>query len=294
MVSALNTSTLDITKMMAQLQNNWNKQLKNMDFSNIKINENGTIGYLDETIDINDVAENVNSFFIENISTEQEVEHNTEYKGKLVTVIMYVFLFILFLCVCPKSYNLPYSIEHQITEYKEKLNESIEQRLDEIAKLFLFIFTLQNKCRVTLDEFANNNPAQFTIMFNVITYIITRIYNVAKKRKESIIISDEIINDRKRSIKSIKMEVKTSIKDEFNSEIVDKIFQNNFGIVNHKSLNVKTSNNIKSPIIYKLPLGEIVIIIDINREWTKIQFTGKDDCNYRGWVSTIYINRKDL
>ncbi|MGH4125294.1 MAG: SH3 domain-containing protein [Clostridium sp.] len=54
---------------------------------------------------------------------------------------------------------------------------------------------------------------------------------------------------------------------------------------------MKASNNIKSSIIYKLSLGEIVTIIEKNRKWTKIQFDGKDNCNYMGWVFTRYINR---
>ena len=298
-IAGLNTSTIGLIREIKQAQNNWNSQLKDIDFSKIKINENGTIDYLNETINIKDAVEDVSSYFLEDRSTEQEVERNTEYFGKLnsiINIIVYVFLFALIMSTQAKLYtSSSVAIEQQITENIEDLNKNIERELDELAKLFLFILTLYNKALTSMDNFDLKNPAQFAIIYTfmpeIIKYIRKRIYGLVKKQKESIIYSDEILNDRKATLNFIKKRINSSIKSEYDNKIINRIFYSNFGLVNHKSLDVRSCNNLKAPVIYKLSLGEIVTILDKNRKWTSIEFIGKGNCNYLGWVLTRYIDK---
>ncbi|MBU3176677.1 SH3 domain-containing protein [Clostridium estertheticum] len=293
---AFNTESLGITRMMAKFQNDLGKRLRGIDFSNIKINENGTIDYLDETINIEDVVDEVNSYLLEDISTEDDVERNTGYSEKYsIMSIIYVFLFILFASIYPKTYSpssADTSIEQQV-EYLEKLDESIVHGFNEVIKFILCLCTLPKKFGGVIDDIETKHGGQYSLMFFVLPYIVEIIYNLVKKKRESSIYSVEVLNDKKRTMKLIKEQIKISIKDEFKSEMINQIFHDNFGIVNKESLNVKTGNNSRSPIIYKLSLGETVKIIEGNRDWTKIQFDGKDNCSYMGWVFTIYIDRVD-
>ncbi|MGH4125295.1 MAG: hypothetical protein ACREV6_20460 [Clostridium sp.] len=195
-VAASMTPFMGISSVLAEMQNNWGKYYKNVDFSNIRINENGTIDYLNETINIEDVVEEVNSYFIEDVSNQQEVEQNTEHHEKLnskISIIIYAFLFVLFISIYPKSYNLPSednSIEHQIAENLADLNKNIEYGLEEMAKLSLFLFTLPIKCGGAIDDIATKYPGQYPLMLFMIPYIIGIIKYVAKKQKESIKYSD--------------------------------------------------------------------------------------------------------
>ncbi|MBZ9684976.1 SH3 domain-containing protein [Clostridium estertheticum] len=299
MISALSTATLGINGMMAQFQDKLGDQLKGIDLSNVKINENGTVDYLDETINIKDAIEDVSSYFLENMESEQEVEQSAKSVTKIksiINILMFIFMFVLIINTQPQLVSTSLEktpIKQQIAENIGKLSGNVESGLDEMVKFFLFIFAFGNKVNGEINAFAIANPASFIFRYEAIKYILKRIYNTLKKQRESSNYPDEILNDRKRIIKLIKSQLKVSIEKHFNSEIINKIYQGNFGLVNKKSLDVRTSNNFKSQIIYKLILGEVVIIIGKNREWTEIQFVGKDNCDYGGWVSTKYIHRVD-
>ena len=299
-ISNISTPMLGIVETMKQFQNNVSKQLADVNFSDIKINTNGTIDYLDETFNIEDVVADVNSYFIPSKSIEQKVNQDTtEYIKKhniIVNIIICFLLFVQILTIQPELYSFELSVtstEQQFATTIQDLNKNIQKELDGMIEFLLFLFTLPYKCGVEINDIATKYPGMFQIMTSVIQVILQMIYNIAKKKRESIIFSKEIINDSKRKIKLIKSQLEMSIKDEFKSEMVNGIFHRNFGIVNQKSLNVKTHNTTKSPVIYKLSLGEIVIIIEKNQEWTNIQFIGKDDNNYIGWVSSRSIDKYD-
>ncbi|WP_423237217.1 SH3 domain-containing protein [Clostridium tetani] len=59
-----------------------------------------------------------------------------------------------------------------------------------------------------------------------------------------------------------------------------------------KNVKVRTNNTVKSPIVYKIKnIGEVVIILEKRRNWTRIKFDGEDNKTYIGWVFTRYISR---
>ena len=90
--------------------------------------------------------------------------------------------------------------------------------------------------------------------------------------------------------KNIKKEVSKELST--TKEVDKKYLLNTYRFVNCESLNVRTSNTMKSASIYKIPQGAIVRIINKQKNWTKIEYKNEDETVIIiGWVNTRYISR---
>jgi len=136
---------------------------------------------------------------------------------------------------------------------------------------FLFIFLIFSPIQERYNEFANK-----IINEAIQRYHLTKLENVAVK-KGSIInsINDEVIK-------------------RVNQENVRKEIFNNYRIVFTEYLNVRSGQSIKTKIIAKLHLGQLVRIIRKERNWSLIEYTDEDcEICIRGWVFTRYLKRFD-
>jgi copper oxidase (laccase) domain-containing protein len=93
----LNTDSLNILKTTIKaVQSNMQSQLKDIDFSNIRISENGTIDYLDETININETIDEISLCINSEVSWEQNIVAFLEkLKSKRPIIIFVVIMFII-------------------------------------------------------------------------------------------------------------------------------------------------------------------------------------------------------
>ena len=62
-------------------------------------------------------------------------------------------------------------------------------------------------------------------------------------------------------------------------------------IVNKTELEVRISDSMKAPIIYKLHYKDLVKINKQKGSWSMIEFKGEDENTYMGWVLTRYLEK---
>lgn len=274
--------TSDSVNMISKIH----KQL-NIDLKDIKINVDGSVDNADKIFDFN--ADDLK----DEIDKEKSVISTDKDKLNFIAnVILFIFLFIVSIDMQIKSTSINLedsSISQDVNEKLVNLNKDLEYGLDNVLKFSKFAFILSGTSLKAINNFASNNP----LIYDFIKVIICKIYSEIKRLRERKSSSYEILNDRKRNIKFLKREICLLVKKKYDDETIEKLFCSNFRLVNHKSLDVRTGRSIKSPIIYRLSLGDTVIIIDKRKNWTKVKFTGKDDYDYEGWVFTRYISRFD-
>ena len=273
------------------------KSVRSIDFENIQVENDGELNYLGKKLNVEKVLEDVNNHLQKEGITEEDYERLAEElvsSNPIIRIIVTLFLVISFINTYNEFHDdklQKIGISHQIYENVNYLVEDIGQDIDEVAKFLVFIVACGNKTIAKINDFAQKSPAIFTLVFELLKYLVVRIYKFIKERKGHFDCSDDILADKKRTIKFIKSELNNLIKKEFNNEIITKVFSDNFGIINHKIVCVRTNRTIKSPIIYKLILGEVVTVVDKCRSWTKIKFEGVDNYTYMGWIFTCYITK---
>lgn len=96
--------------------------------------------------------------------------------------------------------------------------------------------------------------------------------------------------DRKLLNKSIKKDVKNELTN--NQDFNKTYVLNTYRFINCDSLNVRSKDTTKSRIIYSLNRGDVVKIINKQKNWTKIEYkNGDETVVITGWVFTRYISR---
>ncbi|MBZ9688255.1 SH3 domain-containing protein [Clostridium estertheticum] len=153
-ISALSTQALGISAMMKPYQNNWFKHFKDIDFSNVKINEDGTIDYLNETID------ELNSCNSSDISWEENTV-NVLQKIKTKHPVI-VFLIITFLIYPIYAYYVDYAkavinttvqeIQGKYEMYNDK-NKIIKDIKKEVIKESYINLSQDSNVKMALNEY---------------------------------------------------------------------------------------------------------------------------------------------
>ena len=85
------------------------------------------------------------------------------------------------------------------------------------------------------------------------------------------------------------------IKKEVQSVGVNDAFFRNYRFVSAETLNVRSNNSTKSRLVGKLYFGQMVRILQKKKNWTLIEYYGKDEDQIiiKGWTFTRYIKRFD-
>jgi len=208
--------------MSTQIQNNLSKMLKGIDFSNIMINDNGTIDYLDETIVESNDIEEINLCISSNVSLEKKIFRIFQnIKNRHPIVIFFIITFILYPVYA-----------YYVDCAKQVISTTVQQ--------------IQGKTKVK--------------------------------------------SDKNKIVKDIKKEVVNEFDFNQKQDINIKMSLSQFRLVKVECLNVRTTNSTNSKVIFNLKFGQVVRVINKNREWTLIEYTDDENVYINGWVFTRYIS----
>lgn len=221
-ILGINTAILSLNETMMELQNNFRKQFDEKDLSNIRFNENGTISYLNETVDINDTLDEISSCVYGDLNVEQKISNifgNIKLKHPLVVFV------VLYLVLSPLS------------AYYDDLVKS---------KITATVQVIQNK-------------------------------HIAGKDK------NKIMKDIK-SVVSHELNTNSSDNTNIKSTLSDYRF------VKVDCLNVRIINSSDSKVLFTLQFGQVVKILDKNKEWVLIEYSDDKNICIKGWVFSKYIS----
>ncbi|MTI47850.1 MAG: SH3 domain-containing protein [Firmicutes bacterium] len=173
----------------------------------------------------------------------------------------------------------------------------LDDTIQEIEVLSSKGTTIQERISNTID---NMKKKQIVILF-LITFLIFQpiqeYYNnwataTIEKAIDSIKLS--LVNNVSAKSVSVKKVVRNEVSTSINDDILKSYIDNNYRYVSIDCLNVRLSNSINSKIIGDLHLGEVVKIVNKQRNWTLIEFKDENQENYiKGWIFTRYIKRFD-
>ncbi|OAA84684.1 SH3 domain-containing protein [Clostridium ljungdahlii] len=201
------------------------KGLMSIDFDSIKINNDGTVNYLDEAIDIGQTSNEIDEIASEDIPLYDKFE---KFKKKhFVVYLIFCLMFNFFIIQPLYSYG----------------SDIVKEKAKSISLKFTDSSSLKN-------------------------------INVNKKE--------------------IKVEVTKELEKKLNDKSIKKAILNDYRFVSVNVINVRRNNTEKSPVIYQLHIGQVVNVINKNKNWTLIEYTNDENTiNIKGWVNTRYISRFD-
>ena len=197
-----------------------------IDFGSVEINEDGTINYLDTTInlenDINDTIDSLNVCNNENDSLEKRIYNLfSAIKNKHPILVGIIILF--FIAPFYQSF-IDYS--------KGMINDKIKE----------------------------------------------------------IQVRNETQNDRNKLEKDIKKEVSKEWYSNFSQDQNVRQALNEYRFVTADCLNVRVNSSTDSKVVYNLKFGQVVSLLNKNRNWALIEYTDDESICVRGWVYTRYIS----
>ena len=190
---------------------------------------------------------------------------------------------------------------HNNDSLKLSENEEMNMDINEVNEILLDEkLSIQEQLFKIWETFKNKNIfVLFLVWQLLISPILTPIkesydkwvYESISSIVESIKDSTSY-TDRKLLNKSIKKDVKNELTN--NQDFNKTYVLNTYRFINCDSLNVREKDTTKSRIIYSLNRGDVVKIINKQKNWTKIQYRNRDETiAITGWVFTRYISRFD-
>ena len=188
---------------------------------------------------------------------------------------------------------------HNNDSLKLSENEEMNMDINEVNEILLDEkLSIQEQLFKIWETFKNKN---ILVLFFVWQLLISPILTPIKESYdkwvyESISSIVESIKDstsytdRKLLNKSIKKDVKNELTN--NQDFNKTYVLNTYRFINCDSLNVRSKDTTKSRIIYSLNRGDVVKIINKQKNWTKIEYkNGDETVVITGWVFTRYISR---
>ena len=182
--------------------------------------------------------------------------------------------------------------------YNDELSQADDINLD-INDVFLDdSLTIQEKLYNIWEKVKSKNIIVVLLVYN---FIILPIFNPIKETYDDFVyeslcnavqsITENVSNkDGKQLNKSIK---NNAIKELNNDSCTNKEdILNTYRFVSCDNLNVRSKNTINSAVIYCLNKGDVVKIINKQKNWTKIEYKNDDETiSVTGWVFTRYISK---
>ena len=182
--------------------------------------------------------------------------------------------------------------------YNDELSQADDINLD-INDVFLDdSLTIQEKLYNIWEKVKSKNIIVVLLVYN---FIILPIFNPIKEAYDDLVyeslcnavqsITVNVSNkDGKQLNKSIKND---TIKELNNDSCTNKEdILNTYRFVSCDNLNVRSKNTINSAVIYCLNKGDVVKIINKQKNWTKIEYKNNDETiSVTGWVFTRYISK---
>ena len=156
--------------------------------------------------------------------------------------------------------------------------------------------SIQEKIVDIFKRYINKNIIIFMVVYYVIINPLYGVYsdyakNLITSAIENTMEKNEDL-DRNNVNKSIKKEGSKAIAEYSNNYNDEREILNNYRFVNCDSLNVRSNNATKSAVIYSLNRGDVVKIINKQKNWTKVEYKNEDETVIiTGWVFTRYISR---
>ena len=191
-----------------------------------------------------------------------------------------IYCVIIFICML-------LSINNIVMLISSKSESKIEQKVEyDFEKVFYNINHWMDLSKImitnnykNINKFCSNNP----ILYDIIKTLLVEMVVIIKKLLKN--------NNKKSKLKIIiKLICKQIIKisdNPLNMDIVYKFLR----IVNKTELEVRISDSMKAPIIYKLHYKDLVKINKQKGSWSMIEFKGEDENTYMGWVLTRYLEK---
>ena len=175
-------------------------------------------------------------------------------------------------------FNQPGKVKYKSDEKtREEIQEFVENTISEISEQNINV-----SLEITINKLINNcssqkSPILKTILFNLISAILF------------MFLSPHLQNFTNNHFINPKPIVKI-IKKESNSLEISKDQLKDIKFVTTTILNVRSSNSIKSKVVGKLYIGQIVSVLHQKRSWTLIEFK-QDNIIIKGWVFSRYLFR---
>ena len=202
------------------------KEFEYININDINISDDGTISYSGECINIQDVANDINSFLQSDFNWQQRIANLINQYKKSAPVIFFIFFFVL-----------NFFILGPIEEY---YSQGMVNKFNNIVK-----YLQENK-----GASQNLSDSDFKSKF---------------------------IN-----------EIKSEMSD--GSRIKEMLYGYRF--INTNILNVREGHSTKARVIGKLYLGQVVRIIEKNKEWILVEFIDEEkDIYIKGWAFSKYAKK---
>ncbi len=222
-IAGVNTASLRIVETMVGLQNSLKEQFENIDLKNIKVNENGTINYLDETVEFKDTVDEIKLCINSEINWEE----------KIVKILQSI------------------KLKHPV------------------------------------------------IVFIIISFILYPFYSYYVDCTKAIIIAkvqevqdkNKISADKNKIIKDMRNEVSLQLNANSSESVKLKAYLNQYRFVKAERLNVRISNSTNTKVLATLEFGQVVRVLDKNKEWVLIEYNDNRNIYIKGWVFSKYISK---
>lgn len=258
------------------------ERFQSINFEDVSIDEDGNIAYMNEEVSVNATLEIIDNLMRSTSSIVEFLQKHIKNFTLIQLLLVYLYIFIPFI-----SMSVTQSKDVLNDKSIQDINDGISSGLNKLGQALISVQTLASTSYKELNRCAQDNP----IIYDLIKACFPGLfYFVIKKMMEY----KPTSNDKNKYVKGLKRFLFKAVREEYNSNFTNVIFLNNFGIIKIKSLDVRVSGQLKAPIIYKLSLGEVVTIVERQKDWTKVFFQGKDEVNYTGWVFSRYISKYSL
>jgi len=100
----------------------------------------------------------------------------------------------------------------------------------------------------------------------------------------------KVSSDKNKVMKDVKREVVKEININSSEDINIKEALRQHKLVKADYLNVRISNSTDSRVLFVLQFGQVVRIVNKNKEWTLIEYSDNKNVYIKGWVYTKYLS----
>ncbi|MBU3129709.1 hypothetical protein [Clostridium tagluense] len=270
------------------------ERFKEIDINDIKVNEDGTINYDNENIDVNNVISDAIAE-INNCLTEEKLFNRTV--SRIINSInsknpLIVFL-ICFYIILPLFNNI-LSINLMNTSETKVAKTFISQNITSSKK---YAKTIQKKYK----HFSTENPYFVNLAMYLALEPIKKLYaDYGKKRLEMKLVRFLFIFKKKsnkkipnkKELNNFKKESIKSIRQELDNKILQQNFLDEYRFVNSDNIEIRNDCSLKSQTICKLQLGQNIKILYKNNHWSLVEFSKNNEI-IKGWIATHHLSRFD-
>jgi len=263
-------------------------RFKEININDIEVNDDGTINYNNENIDVNKVISNAITEM--NNCLNEETLFN-RFLSKIIKIKNPLMVFVIcFYIILPLLNNISLPSLRNTSDIKIA-RTFISQNINSSKK---YAKTIQKKYRY----FSTEHPQWVNLAMILAIEPIKNLYvdyveEQLKMKLEGF--GFLFIFKKKSNKKEINIFKKGRIKrlrEELNNKKSQQIFLDECRFVNSDDMEIRNDCSLESQIIAKLQLGQTVKIIYKNNHWSLVEFSKNNEI-IKGWIATHHLGRFD-